>query len=41
MAAAGSDFEKIRLLLEEESQLNEKLEYDGKMDLLAEKQEEQ
>ena len=27
MAAAGSDFEKVHVLLEEESQLNEKLEY--------------
>ena len=27
MSAAGSDFEKVRLLLEEEKELNEKLEY--------------
>ena len=27
MTAAGSDFEKVHVLLEEESQLNERLEY--------------
>ncbi|WP_235782541.1 hypothetical protein [Peribacillus psychrosaccharolyticus] len=42
MAVAGSDFEKIRLLLEEEAQLTEKLEQTmERWEYLAEKQEDQ
>lgn len=42
MTAAGSDFEKIRLLSEEESELNKKLEYMmERWTYLAEKLEEE
>lgn len=42
MSAAGSDFEKVRLLLEEEKELNEKLEYTmERWTYLAEKLEEE